>query len=160
MAKPNIAVVTKISPTHLKYFKNTDGVFREKSKLVASLKSADYAILNHDDPAVYGMHEKTKAKVMSYGFSEGSSIRVSNFDFRFDQNKIPEGVGFKVNYGVNTFVPFNIHGSLGKSQAMAVGAAVCAGIIYEMNLIEISQALDSYNGPNGRLKILKGIKNH
>src|SRR3989338_8578365 len=62
--KPKIGVVTAVGeiPVHVEYFSDPDGLAREKSKLVASLKSADYAILNHDDPAVYGMHEKTKAK--------------------------------------------------------------------------------------------------
>jgi UDP-N-acetylmuramoyl-tripeptide--D-alanyl-D-alanine ligase len=48
---------------------------------------------------------------------------------------------------------------LGKSQALSSGAAATVGVVYDMNLIEISQALADYKGPNGRLKILKGIKN-
>ncbi len=180
--KPKIGVVTAVGeiPVHVEYFSDPKGLAREKSKLISALKSSDYAVLNHDDPVVYEMREKTKAKVMSFGFSDGSMVRLSNFDFRSNENQKPEGIGFKVNYGENTFtphlstenkyaegsrylsagfVPFNIYGSLGKSQAMAVGAAVCVGIIYEMNLIEISQALDNYSGPRGRLRILKGIKN-
>src|SRR3990167_10556496 len=43
---PKIAVVTAITPTHLKYFKNVEGVYGEKSKLVKSLGKGDYAVLN------------------------------------------------------------------------------------------------------------------
>lgn len=180
--KPKIGIVTAIGeiPVHVEYFSDSNSVAREKSKLISALKPSDYAILNHDDPAVYDMKEKTKAKIMSYGFTpsmkteddiakskqlsrvgfgEEAMIQLSNFDFRFDKNGKPDGVGFKVHHGANTFVPFNIHGSLGKSQALAAGAAVCVGAIYEMNLIEIGEALADYRGPNGRLKILKGIKN-
>lgn len=160
--KPKIGVVTAVGeiPVHVEYFSDPDSVAREKSKLVSALKPADYAILNHDDPAVYEMKEKTKAKVMSYGFTEGATVRLSNFDFRLTQDNKPEGIGFKVNYGAHiTFVPFNLHGVLGKSQALAAGAATCAGIIYGMNLIEISEAMAGYHGPKGRLRILKGIKN-
>ena len=159
--KPHISVVTAVGeiPVHVEYFSDPDAVAREKSKLVSVLGSTDHAILNHDDPMVYDMKEKTKARVMSYGFMEGATVGLSNFDFRLDGEQGPEGVGFKIHYGGNSFVPVSLHGVLGKSQALAAGAATCVGVIYGMNLIEISQALADYKGPKGRLKILKGIKN-
>jgi len=159
--KPDISVVTAVGeiPVHIEYFSDPDAVAREKSKLVSVLKSTDYAILNHDDPVVYNMKEKTKAKVISYGFTEGATVMLSNFDFRLDSEENPLGVGFKIHYGANSFVPVTLYGMLGKSQALAVGAAAAVAIIYDMNLIEISQALVDYQGPKGRLKILKGIKN-
>lgn len=166
--KPKIGIVTAVGeiPVHVEYFSDPDSVAREKSKLVSMLKATDYAILNHDDPMVYDMKEKTKAKVMTFGFTEGSSVMLSNFDFHLDENQKPEGVSFKINTwgphlpaGKQAFVPTTIHGVLGKSQAFAAGAAACVGIIYGMNLIDISEALGNYKSPNGRLKILKGIKN-
>ncbi len=160
--KPKIGIITAVGeiPVHVEYFTDPDSVAKEKSKLITSFKSSEYAILNHDDPAVYQMKDKTKAKVMSYGFSEGATVRLSNFDYHFDENLKPDGVGFKVNYGTQiTFVPFTIHGVLGKSQALAAGAATSVGIIYGMNLIQISEAMADYTGPKGRLRILKGIKN-
>ena len=160
--KPKIGVITAIGeiPVHVEYFSDPDSLAREKSKLISSIRSSDYAILNHDDQAVYDMKEKTRAKVMSYGFTEGATVRLSNFDYHLNEDQKPDGVGFKVDYGVKTtFVPFHLHGVLGKSQALAAGAATCVGIIYGMNLIEISEAMADYNGPKGRLRILKGIKN-
>lgn len=159
--KPKIGVITAVGeiPVHIEFFTSREGLAREKSKLISALSIADHAILNHDDPVVYEMKEKTKAKIMSYGFSDGATIKLSNFDFRLDNDNKPDGIGFKVNYGANTSVPFKIYGSLGKSQALAVGAAVCIGVIYGMHLIEISEALTDYRGPKGRMRILKGIKN-
>ena len=180
--KPKIGVVTAVGkiPVHVEYFSDPDSLAKEKAKLISTLNSSEYAILNHDDPAVLDMKEKTKAKIWTYGFTllpkvedniidnnrasrtgivEDSAVGLSNFDFRFDEDSKPEGVGFKIHQGVHTFVPAVIYGSLGKSQALAAGAAACVGLIYRMNLIEISQALADYRGPKGRLKILKGIKN-
>ena len=159
--KPKIGAITAVGeiPVHVEYFSDPDAVAREKSKLISSLKSADYAILNHDDPAVYEMRNKTKARVISYGFTEGTTVGLSNFDFRMDSHNKPLGVGFKIHYGANSFVPVTLYGMLGKSQALAAGAAAAVASIYGMNLIEISQALVDYRGPRGRLKILKGIKN-
>lgn len=172
--KPHVGVVTAIgeTPVHVEYFQDPDHLAREKSKLISVLKPIDYAILNYDDPAVYDMKDKTKARIISYGFSlpsleesektvltENSSLRLSNFDLRFDDDGRPAGISFKLNQGAHTFVPVIMNGSLGRSQALAAGAAACVGMIYGMNLIEISQALADYSGPNGRLKVLKGIKN-
>ena len=160
--KPKIGIVTAVGeiPVHVEYFSDTDNVSREKSKLISGLKSVDYAILNHDDPSVYAMKDKTKAKVITYGFAEGADVKLSNFDFRLDDSGKPSGIGFKIHYGDNvSFVPVALYGMLGKSQALAAGAAAAVGIIYGMNLIEISQALADYKGPKGRLRILSGIKN-
>lgn len=166
--KPKVGVITAVGdiPVHVEYFSDPDKVAKEKSKLISSMKSSEYAVLNHDDPAVYDMKDKTKAKVISYGFTEGASVRISNFDFRFDEDGNPGGIGFKINTwgpylpaGKQAFVPVTIHGVLGKSQALAAGAAACVGGIYGMNLIEISQTLIDYHGINGRLKLLGGIKN-
>ena len=159
--RPKIGVVTAVGdiPVHVEYFSDPDSVAREKSKLVSGLRVGEYAILNHDDPAVYDMHEKTRAKVMTYGFTEGSTVKLSSFDFRLDEGYKPIGIGFKIHYGANSFVPVNLNGMLGRSQALAAGAATAVGVIYGMNLIEISEALGGYKGPKGRLKIIQGIKN-
>lgn len=175
--KPHIGVVTAVGdvPVHVEYFSDPDKVAKEKSKLISGLLASDYAVLNYNDPAVYEMREKTKAKVWSFGYApekeanaeednkaghdlNGPTITLSNFHLRSDNEK-PIGIGFKIHYGGNSFVPVTIDGTLGKAQTWAAGAAVSVGLIYGMNLIEISQALASSKGPKGRLKIISGIKN-
>ncbi len=48
ICEPNIGVVTSIGPAHLEYFKNLNGVLREKYSLVDNLKKPTIAILNRD----------------------------------------------------------------------------------------------------------------
>lgn len=156
--KPHIAVVTTVgdTPVHVEFFKNADAVAVEKANLVKVLTSVDCAILNHDDERVLGMKSKTEAQIVSYGFEEGSTIRISDFKYlSVDENK-PIGVAFKI-HKASSFVPIEINDSLGKSQAYAVAAAAAVGLILGMNLIQISEALRQYHSPNGRLKILPGI---
>ena len=158
--KPNFAVVTAIGdiPVHIEYFSSPNEVVAEKSKLVEVLGAEDFAILNFDDQAVLDIKQKTRAKVLTFGFGEGAGIRASNFDFRKGANNEPLGVGFKLHYG-DSFVPVKIDGALGKSQVWAAGAAVAIGLSFGMNPIFISEALSNYRAPSGRLKILKGVKN-
>ncbi len=157
--KPHIAIVTAVGqiPVHVEYFSGPDAVAREKGRLVEALSVLDFAVLNFDDLAVLEMKEKTKAKMFTYGFGEGAMVRISNLE-PWIENGIPEGVSFKMNYN-DSFVPFKLSGSLGKSQGYAAAAAAAVGAILGMNLVDISEALSEYHGPKGRLKILKGIKN-
>jgi len=158
--KSHIGVVTAVGeiPVHIEFFSGTEAVAREKARLVETLDSTDYAILNFDDDVVLDMKGKTKAKVITFGFGEGANLRISNFEYK-SENNAPIGVSFKLHYGQNSFVPVNIIGSLGKSQAYAAAAAASIGVATNMNLVEISDALLYYDGPKGRLKILTGIKN-
>lgn len=158
--KPHIAVVTAVGeiPVHVEYFSEPGEIAVEKSNLVRALGGEDFAVLNFDDSLVLDMKQKTKAKVLTFGFGEGAQVRISNFDFRVGENSEPSGVGFKLHYR-DSFVLVKIDGFLGKSQAWFASAAAAVGIILGLNLVEISEALTKYRGPAGRLKILKGIKN-
>jgi len=158
--RPHIGVVTAVGeiPVHVEFFSGSEAVAREKSRLVEGLAPTGYAILNADDDVVLDMKEKTKARMLTYGFGDGASIKVSNFEYKVDGN-MPIGVTFKLHYGSNSFVPVNINGSLGKSQAWSAAAAAAVGVALGLNLVEISDALSYYDGPKGRLKILAGIKN-
>lgn len=156
---PHISVLTTVGdvPVHIEYFKNAEELADEKSNLVKVLGKDDYAILNQDDPRVLAMQSKTKARVLTYGFEEGSTIRASDVEFLSNEEGRPLGVSFKLNHAGN-FVPVRIEGSLGKSQAWSAAAAAAVGISMGMNLLEVSESLQSYHGPKGRLKILEGIK--
>lgn len=160
--KPHVSVMTAVGemPVHVEFFQSPQHLAREKSELVKCLESTDFAVLNYDDQVVLDMKEKTKARIMTYGFGEGANVKILNFDFRSDDDGRPQGVSFKIHHGgEHTFIPVKIDGSLGKSQALATAAAVSVGLIFKLNLVEIIEALADYRGPKGRLKILKGIKN-
>ena len=156
--KPHIAVVTTVgdTPVHVEFFENAEAVAAGKANLVKVLTAVDYAILNHDDKRVLDMKSKTKAQIVTYGFEEGSTIRISDFkNLSIDEDK-PAGVVFKINEA-SSFVLVEIDGSLGKSQAYAAAVAAAVGMALDLNLVQISEALKHYRGPNGRLKIIPGI---
>ncbi len=158
--KPHIGVVTAIGevPVHVEFFQSPRALVKEKAELVRCLEAGDHAVLNHDDEPVLSMKEKTKAHIHTFGFDLSADVRVSNFDLRSDDEGLPLGVSFKLNQGEHAFVPVKIDGSLGKSQAWAAAAAATVGLIFNMNIVDISSALADYKGPKGRMRILKGIK--
>ena len=117
IARPDIAVVTAIGdvPAHIEFFADADAVADEKAKLVQALSIEGYAILNHDDYAVYDMKEKTKAHVMTYGFEEHADVRAVNYELRVTKDKqhgdMPDGISFKIEQN-GSMVPVRLHGVL------------------------------------------------
>ncbi len=64
---------------------------------------------------------------------------------------------FKINYK-GYVVPVWLDKIFGKEQVYAALTAAVAGLIYEMNLVEISQALKKYQGLPGKMRLIEGIK--
>jgi len=76
---------------------------------------------------------------------------------KVDQKSSTGSASFKITYN-DSFVPVRLGDSLSKSQAFSAAAAAAVGLIFGMNLVNISDALLSYRGPAGRMKLLRGIK--
>lgn len=157
-----IGVVTAVGPVHLEFFKKIENIEKEKRILVTHLKSDSWAILNRDDEMVYPMAYKTKAKVLTYGFSKGADIQASDLVIsnRLQEENQQEitGTSFKIN-SEGKVVPIFLPNVLGRHQVYAALAAVAVGIAYNFNLVEISEALKKFQSPPGRMKLIKGIKN-
>ena len=164
IVRPKVAVVTAIGdiPVHIEFFKDTEELIAEKVKLVAALPSDGTVVLNHDDYAVFDMGEKTKARVLTFGTEEQADLRITNYELRIavDQKfgDILKGITFKIEYDGNV-VPVRLGGALGLASAYAATAAAAVGLGLGLNLVEISEALQEYISPPGRLRLLKGNKN-
>lgn len=158
IAKPNVGVITTIGeiPAHVEFYSSPEEVAREKAKLIESLSVSGYAVLNNDDPTVMEMQARTRAQVLTFGFEKGSSVRITGFDQRTEEDR-PLGVSFKIEYG-GSFVPVRMDGAFGRTQGYAAGAAACVGLIFGLNLVKISEGLKHYAPAPHRMNIIPGIK--
>jgi len=154
IVRPEMGIVTAIGeiPAHVEFFSGSDEVASEKSKLIKNLPASGFAVLNCDDAVVWDMKQDTRAKVFGFGFGEGADIRATHEKISFD------GTTFKMQY-TGSSVPIKLENVFGKQHIYAALAAAAAGIIHGMNLIEISQSLNAYKPPPGRMRLIKGIKN-
>lgn len=157
--KPAIGVVTAIGeiPVHVEFFPGPASIAREKRILVERLPADGKAILNFDDEAVRTMRERTKAKIFTFGFGKDADLRVINYELRVNEEGVPEGISFKVDYQ-GSVVPVRLNNVFGKQQVYAALAAIAVGISLDMHLVELSQALGEYVSPPGRMKLVRGIK--
>lgn len=162
LAPCSVGILTTIAPVHVEYFKDIKGVIREKKIIATHLSESNTAILNHDDINVWNVREDVDAKVMGFGFEEGSDVRAIEVINKFnpDINRPAEevsGTSFKLIYGGNS-VPVNIPSVLGRAHIYAALAGAAVGIHFGINLVDIAQALKDYQSPRGRMKIISGIK--
>lgn len=76
MARPNIAVLTNIGPSHLKFLKDLKGVFEAKKEILEFLGKGALAIVNGDDKYLSGL--KSRAfKIIKFGFDDKNDMRAS-----------------------------------------------------------------------------------
>ena len=128
---------------------------REKTKEILSLAkilpSSNYLVLNFDDETVREIGDLTNLKTLNFGFQERADLRASDI-------KINGGTNFKINYKGN-IVPVWLERLFGKEQIYSALAGVALGIIFDLNLVEISQALKNYQSLPGRMRLIAGRNN-
>lgn len=140
---PKIAVVTGIAPTHTKYFNNEEGVFREKSKLIAALAKNDIAVLNADDKYSQKLAKITKAKIFLYGKKAKDGIKISHYGQNLSGSK------FRLHYkSQKATVKWKI---IGKHQLSSAFAAATVGIISGLTIKQIAKGLSGAKPPVHRL---------
>ena len=68
--RPKIAVLLNLTEDHLDRYANFAAYCRAKERIFAAQTNDDVAVLNRDDPLVWAMKERVKARVVSFGFAE------------------------------------------------------------------------------------------
>ena len=158
IAPPEIGVVTAVGESHVENFGSVANVAKEKQVLVQRLGKDGTAVLNRDDELVWAMREKTKAKVMSYGFHEEAEVRAVEVSMHYDVEKEGGcGLRLKIAAGGST-IPVFLPDVLGRHAAYAALAATAVGLAKGMNLVEIAEGLREYEPPAGRTRCVAGIK--
>lgn len=74
IAPPSIAVVLNVGTAHLGEFGSREAIAATKAELPQAVPSSGVVILNVDDTAVAAMADKTAARVVRVGRSEGADV--------------------------------------------------------------------------------------
>lgn len=159
IAKPFVGIMASVGgiPVHVEFFNGPDAIAKEKARIIEQLQSNGFAVLNFDDEIIMNMKERTRARIITFGFNEGADVKISGFENKIEDNR-PFGISFKLEYR-GSFVPVILKNVFGKAHAYASAAAACVGLIFDLNLVEISEALlTNYRPAKGRMNLLKGIK--
>lgn len=155
---PDIVVITRFGdvPVHVEFFKSPEELFEEKTNLVKALRPNGMLILNADDERVLALRDKTKAKSITYGMSEGAMFRASNVQIAYEEG-VPVGTTFKLEYDGNVF-PITMRGVLGTQSVYGALAAIALGVYLKLNIVDMIERLSAHMSPPGRMRVIPGIK--
>jgi len=158
-AKSLILVVTRVGEYHVdkEFFAAEKSEVVLIEKLAGMLSAQASLVLNFDDETIRDIKNRTSASVLAFGFGVRAGIQATDVFL----TQLPDlGTNFKINYEGNT-VPVWLKNLFGKEHIYAALAGAAVGELSGLNLVEVSDALKSYQGlpGKGRMKLIEGIKN-
>lgn len=159
LVKPDISVLTMIGdmPVHLENYNSVNEVIDEKAKIVEKLGENDFAVLNFDDPATRKMKERTRAKVVYFGFDEGADFRIDDFVIETKtagDKKIPYGVSFKLTFEDRSW-RIHLPYCLGKPFAYSVAVSFACGMALGLNMDRAQDVFREMKPGEGRMNLIE-----
>lgn len=157
---PKVGLITALGeiPVHVEFFANPQQIAQEKKNLVKVLKEEEVAILNYDDEKVIEMTDDLKARVLTYGLKEQADVRAINYDLKINSDEQVSELNFKLEVKGSS-VPVKLINVLGVQHLYSALAAAAVGVVFNMNSIEIAEALKEFQPLPGRMRLIRGIKN-
>lgn len=159
IVKPDIAIVTSVSHSHLEYFGSINNIKKEKQILVESLEKNGLAILNFDSESVKEMAKISKAPILSYAIKDKQAdFMTQDIVYNFLKGDYDlSGITFKVQHE-GSVVPVSMKNVISEPAIYAVLAAFAVASSLKLNVLEIASSLRDFSLPPGRMNMLPGIK--
>jgi UDP-N-acetylmuramoyl-tripeptide--D-alanyl-D-alanine ligase len=83
IARPDVGVVTRVSPAHLEFFASVDEIALAKRELIEELNGREsVAVLNADDPRVLAFGRFAPGRVLTYGIEAPAFFSASEIEDR------------------------------------------------------------------------------
>lgn len=164
IARPNIGVMTGISPVHVENFQTVEQLAEEKAQLLDCVYEDGLVVINGDDAKVRGLIKHAKAKVIKYGFSESSDATVLDFnvytreDFSFEPGENFSKINITAKTQDGDVLRFDLVNMLGKAVARSATAAVSIAKHLGLSNEEIVAGVSDIVQEPGRMNALAGIK--
>ncbi|HUT96051.1 MAG TPA: UDP-N-acetylmuramoyl-tripeptide--D-alanyl-D-alanine ligase [Candidatus Paceibacterota bacterium] len=156
-----VGVITAVGeiPVHVEFFESPEKVAEEKGTLLKMMDKGGIAVLNYDDERVRRMPGNINVKTMTYGLDKKADVKATNYELKIiNQGKNISELNFKLDFKGSS-VPAKLINVLGYQHLYSAMAAAAVGIIFNVNLVEISEALKQIEPMPGRMRLLRGIKN-
>jgi len=141
---PHVGVVTHVNRDHFTRFRSLEATAAEKAVMVECLPPEGTALLNADDPYVLAMRDRTKAHVVTYGFSPEATVRAEDVTSIW-----PARLSLTAVYGdererVRTLL-------LGEHWAHAVLASLATVLAMGVPLQDAARAIETVEPVEGRM---------
>lgn len=153
---PNAVVVTQLPevPVHVEAYASPDAVREEEFSPAFALPAGAPLIISADDSYALDAARRSPAQVITFGTAEHSTVRVSHIGFHTSEKEV-KGMRAEVRVG-GEHAGFVVNGSVGAVQVQPVAAALAAAVAFDIPLTDAVAALEGYEPPPGRGRVLKG----
>ncbi len=147
IARPDFGLITQVAPAHLEGLRSLEAVAQAKGELFHSLREADTAIVNMDDPQVKRLASSCRGRQLTYGQAPGAEVRGLRLEpFRQDGARMVLELS-----GEQSLVRMQCHGRPCLLNALAAAAASWA---MGAPLEEILEGLERFRPPPMRLALM------
>jgi UDP-N-acetylmuramoyl-tripeptide--D-alanyl-D-alanine ligase len=158
IARPDIAVLTSVGISHLKYFKTPDTVLREKKKIFKNFEKNNTAVINFDDQKAMTLVSELSSSIITYGLNPGANVQILSHRTIYSTSQKVYGTEFELSLKgqiIQVFLPSRV--GLPHARSCAAGAAV--GMALGMSSADIQNGLQKYHSQPGRMFVVHG-KHH
>jgi len=143
IAQPNFGIITSIGKAHLEFFKDLEGVTREKSTLFKYLKAhKGMAFVNLDDKIIEQISQDLQRFTFSYNKKNNADVLLE------DISNSPE-LKIKLN---DTLIQTKLSGQYNLSN---IGYAIAVGKYFNISNELIKEALENYTPKDMRSQIIE-----
>jgi len=156
----DLCVVTRFPdvPVHVEFYDSPEALVKEESIPALKVKESGFLVLNADDSRVRALRDKSRARILTYGFDSKATVVGKNLSIRYEESdghRAILGLSLKIESG-NESLNIDINGALGAQHAYPLLAAVATGQALGMSLKDALETLRSLKTPPGRMRILEG----
>jgi UDP-N-acetylmuramoyl-tripeptide--D-alanyl-D-alanine ligase len=149
IARPDVGVVTRVSPAHLEFFISVDEIALAKRELIEGLNGSEsVAVLNADDPRVTAFAAYAPGRVLTYGIDSPADYRAE-----FIEDRGAAG---------SSFVVMSRHGRTrfelalpGRHVIANTLAALAAASVWNVEIADAQNVLASMKAPFMRGELLR-----
>ncbi|MFH1414293.1 MAG: UDP-N-acetylmuramoyl-tripeptide--D-alanyl-D-alanine ligase [Candidatus Omnitrophota bacterium] len=146
ISEPNIGIITNIGPSHLEFFKDLKGVFREKYSVAGYLKKPRMMILNADDNTLKRKLSKREKRSFNLGFGIRSKTDFSATAIKIRNSRMEFVVNKKYKFTLKVIGYSNIYNAL---------ASIAVARVLGMGYNDIASKLSNFTFTQGRLSLLE-----
>lgn len=143
--RPKIAIHLNLTEDHLDRYQNFAEYGRAKERIFENQTEADWAVLNRDDAEVWGIAERVRSRVLSFGIERPAQIPA----FWSEPDQLAYDLGDKS--GTISLECFRLAGAHNRLNAMAAAAAA---MLLGIDPSTIEEGLADFTGLHHRIELV------
>ena len=138
---PDVALITMVGDSHLEFFGDRRGVFREKSSIAQGLRQGGWLVVNADDDMLCRLRSTTRHRLLTFGVNRGQ-VRPKNLTW--DENACARFVIGRTEFRLSVPGVHSLYDALG---------AIAVGTVCKVPKGEMAAALRNFRGAEMRMQL-------